>query len=64
MDYLYGEEGQRAMAQEGVQYGVRPDVPAPAGYPTLGELTLTTRSREERLRNDDYMKTFNETLFR
>ena len=62
--FLFSEEGQLAFVEKSLQYGVRKGLPSPPGYPSLDGLVMVTRTREERERNDEFLKVYEEVLFR
>jgi iron(III) transport system substrate-binding protein len=62
--FLFSEEGQLAFVEKSLQYGVRKGLPSPPGYPNLDGLVMVTRTREERERNDEFVKLYEEVLFR
>ena len=62
--FLYTEEAQRALAEDSQAYAVRPGVPGPRAYPPLEQLKLQARTPEERERANEFMKLFDEVLFR
>jgi iron(III) transport system substrate-binding protein len=62
--FLYTEEAQRSLAEDSQSYAVRPGVPGPSAYPPLEQLKLQARTAEERERASDFVKLFEEVLFR
>ena len=62
--FLFSEEGQLAFVEKSLQYGVRKGLPSPPGFPSLEGLVMVTRTREDRERSDEYLKLYEETLFR
>jgi iron(III) transport system substrate-binding protein len=62
--FLFSEEGQLAFVEKSLQYGVRKGLPSPPGFPSLDGLVMVTRTREDRERTDDYLKLYEEVLFR
>ncbi|HEY7068020.1 MAG TPA: extracellular solute-binding protein [Chloroflexota bacterium] len=62
--YLYTEEAQRALAEDSLAYAVLPGIPGPKGYPPLDQFKLRTRTPEERERTSEFVKVFDEVLFR
>jgi len=62
--FLLTEEAQRALAEDSQAYAVRPGVQGPKAYPPLEQLKLQTRSAEERERTSEFVKLFDEVLFR
>jgi iron(III) transport system substrate-binding protein len=62
--FLYTEEAQRALAEDSLAYAVRPGVPGPRAYPPLEQLKPQSRTAEEREHTSEFVKLFDEVLFR
>jgi iron(III) transport system substrate-binding protein len=62
--FLFSEEGQLAFVEKSLQYGARKGLPDPPGFPSLEGVVMVTRTREEYERNDEFVRIYNEVLFR
>jgi iron(III) transport system substrate-binding protein len=63
--FLFTAEGQTEMVTSGLQYGVRKGIPGPVGSPSLDTISnVKMRTADERARNDEFLKVFDETLFK
>ena len=62
--FLFPTRGQRAFVEKSLQYGARKGLPSPAGFPSLDGLVMVTQNRDERERNAELVKLYEDTLFR
>jgi iron(III) transport system substrate-binding protein len=63
VSWLTSDDGQRAMVDKIKVYPALPGVTAPGGWPTFAELNPQSRTAEQRAKNDEYIKTFEDVFF-
>jgi ABC-type Fe3+ transport system substrate-binding protein len=63
-EFLFSEEGQLAFVEKSSQYGARKGLPSPPGLPNLEGHVMVSRTRENNERNDEFVRLYDEVLFR
>jgi iron(III) transport system substrate-binding protein len=63
-EFLFLEEGQLAFVEKSPQYGARKGLPSPPGLPNLEGHVMVSRTRENNERNDEFVRLYDEVLFR
>jgi iron(III) transport system substrate-binding protein len=61
--WLTSAEGQLELVDKVKVYPVLEGVPAPGGWPSFKEINPSSRTAEQRARNDEYVKTFEQVFF-